>query len=94
MFPSTPACVHLKQKLGLPESCNNGVVAVASMRYPRAVWEGCIKARIGNPELKTIVSRLVVNEVVQWMDNHPTIKNQVRQLQTFQFPEAWSGKLG
>ena len=84
------ALKRLKQKLELPPNFQNGVVAVAFMRYPGAVWEGCIKARIGNPELKPMVSRLVVNEVMKWLNNHPDVEAQVRKLETFHFPEVWS----
>lgn len=87
------ALKRLKRQLHLSEDFNNGVVAVASTRYPRTTWEGCIKARIGNPELKPMVSRLVVSEVVQWLSNHPSVEAQIRQMQTFQFPDAWSDKL-
>lgn len=83
------ALKRLKKKLSLPQHYSNGVVAVASLRYPDAVWEGCIKARIGNPELKAMVSQLVVDETVKWAQKHPNIVAQIQQLQIFQFPDAW-----
>jgi len=43
----------------MPKARRNGVVGVHSIRYPDAVWEGCIKARIGNPELREMVCDLV-----------------------------------
>ena len=49
--------------------------------------------RIGNPELRTMVSRLVVNEVIQWLSGHPSVEAQLRRMQTFRFPEVWYGKL-
>ncbi|MBC8103802.1 MAG: hypothetical protein H7Z41_14605 [Cytophagales bacterium] len=87
------ALKRLKRQLNLPEGFDHGVVAVASIQYPEATWEGCLKARIGNPELRTMVSRLVVNEVVEWLSHHPSVEEQIRQMQTFRFPEAWYGKL-
>ncbi len=89
----TQALKVLKRKLDLPDSFNNAVVAVLAIRYPGATWEGCLKAKIGNPELRTMVSRSVVDGVLKWLDEHPAVEAQIRQLQTFQFPEAWSGRL-
>jgi len=80
---------RLKEKLDLPEDFNNGVVAIASLRYPGVVWEGCIKSKVGNSELKGMVSRLVVSEVALWLEKRPVVEAQIRQLQTFTFPEAW-----
>jgi DNA gyrase/topoisomerase IV subunit B len=79
----------LKKKLDLPEQVDNGLILVASIRYPNAVWEGCIKSIISNPELKPMVSSLMVSETVQWLKGHPDVYGQIRQLQRFQFPEAW-----
>jgi DNA gyrase/topoisomerase IV subunit B len=60
-----------------------------SVRYPDTVWEGCIKAKIGNPELRGMVRQLVVQHSVNWLDCHPDVAEQLRLLQTFQFPDAW-----
>jgi DNA gyrase/topoisomerase IV subunit B len=68
----------------------NGVVGIMSIRYPDAVWEGCIKARIGNPELREMVCNLVVQGAAEWLTSRPEVAGQLRNLETFQFPEAWS----
>ncbi len=80
---------RVKKKLDLPEDFNNGVVAIASLRYPCAVWEGAARYKVSNPELKTMVSRLVVSEMVLWLEKHPDVEAQIRQLQTFSFPDTW-----
>ena len=67
----------------------NGVVGVMSLRYPDTVWEGCIKAKIANPELREMVSNLVVQGAKQWLQHHPDVAKQLRHLQPFQFPDAW-----
>jgi DNA gyrase subunit B len=80
----------LKKRLPLREGFRNGVVAIASIHYPGAFLEGCIKSRVGNPELKGMVARVVVNSVVEWLEARPSLLTQIRQLETFQIPEAWT----
>ncbi|MDB5337664.1 MAG: gyrase subunit [Planctomycetaceae bacterium] len=87
------ALKQLKKKLKLPEHFHNGMIAVASIQYPEAVWQGCIKAKIGNPELKSMVAKLVVSETEKWLQDQPAVASQIAKLQTFQFPEAWSHSL-
>ena len=57
------ALKRLGQRFTLPESpylgCN-GVVGVMLIQYPETVWEGCMRTRIGNPELRGMVCNLVV----------------------------------
>ena len=67
----------------------NGIVALMSIIYPDVVWGGCIKASIGSPELREIVSRLVVTNVLSWIDSHPEVAEELKQLQIFQFPDVW-----
>jgi len=80
---------RLKKKLGLREKSGNGVLALASLRYLDAVWEGCIKERVANLELRPMVSRLVVNEVTKWLAKHPDVAEQLKYMQRFQFPDVW-----
>lgn len=79
----------LRTKLKLPKHFSNGVVAVMSIIYPNTVWQGCIKAKVGNPELKEMVSRLVVEQTMEWFKTNPEVLEQVKQLRTFSFPDAW-----
>jgi DNA gyrase/topoisomerase IV subunit B len=65
----------------------NGVVGVVSIRYPGAVWEGCIKSRIWNPELRGMVKRLFAQGVAEWLQSRPDVAEQLRTIQTFQFPD-------
>jgi DNA gyrase/topoisomerase IV subunit B len=60
-----------------------------SLQYPHTVWEGCIKAKIGNPELRGMVCKLVVQRAAEWLQSRPEIAEQLRHLETFQFPDAW-----
>jgi DNA gyrase subunit B len=71
------------------KQARNGVVALMSIIYPDVVWEGCLKARIGSPELLDVIPRLVVANVVRWVGSHPEIARQLTQIELFHFPEAW-----
>jgi DNA gyrase/topoisomerase IV subunit B len=88
----TDALDQIYRKFKLPKSLKahrNGVVGIMSIRYPDAVWEGCIKARIGNPELRGLVCNLVVQSAAEWLQSRPEVAEQLKHLQTFQFPDAW-----
>ncbi len=74
----------------VPKSDQNGVVGIMSLQYPGAIWEGCVKAKIGNPELQSLVCNWVVRETMKWIRARPDVAEHLRHLQTFQFPEAWS----
>lgn len=75
--------------LKMPKAHRNGVVGIMSIRYPNAVFEGCIKARIGNPELRGMVCKLVATGASIWLQSRPDVARQLQDMQTFQFPEAW-----
>ena len=67
----------------------NGVIAIMSIVYPEVVWEGCIKAKIGDKKLYTIAKKLIVDSVVSWVDEHPHVADQLTRLMPFQFPDFW-----
>jgi DNA gyrase subunit B len=84
---------QLYVKLKLPrmkKRSRNGVVGVFSLEYPDVVWEGCIKLIVGNPELRPLVRDWVVRETLEWVRMRPGVAEQLKHLQTFQFPEVWS----
>lgn len=68
---------------------DNGIVGVVSIRYPDAVWEGCIKARIGNPELRGMVKQLFVQGTADWLQSRPDVFEQLQHVRVFSFPDAW-----
>lgn len=68
---------------------DNGIVGIMSLHSPRIVWEGCLKARIGDPELTKIVRRLVVTNCLKWVDEHVDVAAQLREIDTFQFLDVW-----
>lgn len=74
----------------LPKAHRNGVVGIMSIRYPDAVWEGCIKAKVGNPELRGLVCKSLVAGAADWLRNRPEVAWQLQDVQIFQFPETWN----
>jgi DNA gyrase/topoisomerase IV subunit B len=67
-----------------------GVIAVVSMLYPHATWEGCIKARIANPELERLVRDLVVSRACEFVDARPELAMTLKQMSTFRFLNQWA----
>ena len=83
------AIKRLRTVFELQKPFNNGMVAVASMYYADVTWEGCIKAKVSNPELRTLVSRFVFEGAQKWAQDHPESVEQIRQVRLFSFPDAW-----
>jgi DNA gyrase/topoisomerase IV subunit B len=73
----------------VPIGDRNGVIGVMSLHYPGAVWEGCLKAKIGNPELQEMVCNLVVQRAAAWLQSRREVAEQLGDIETFQFPDAW-----
>jgi DNA gyrase subunit B len=83
---------RLRQRIKLskwPWTVRNGVVAIMSIQYPDIVWERSTKSRIGNPELRGMVSNLVVQRTAEWLESHPDVAEQLQHLVPFQFPDVW-----
>ncbi len=66
-----------------------GVIAVMAVRYPDAVFEGCIKARVGSPELKPRVKALVIDGARQWAADNPAEIQHLSGVEVFQFADIW-----
>jgi DNA gyrase/topoisomerase IV subunit B len=73
----------------VPKCDRNGVVGIMSLHYPDVVYEGCVKLTIGNPELRELICNWVVQQTMAWIKSRPDVAEQLRRLETFQFPEAW-----
>ncbi|TWU06704.1 DNA gyrase subunit B [Symmachiella macrocystis] len=67
---------------------NNGIVGIMSLSYADITWSGCIKAKIKNPELEPLVERLVTRESSKWIEEHPQVAAEIKEIGTFTFPEA------
>ncbi|MHA1744434.1 MAG: DNA gyrase/topoisomerase IV subunit B [Promethearchaeota archaeon] len=56
-----------------------GLVAVLAVKVPEPQFEGQTKTKLGNPEVKAIVSEIVFEELLHYFDAHPTNARQIIQ---------------
>ncbi len=54
------------------EDCREGIVAVLSVKLTNPQFEGQTKTKLGNPEAKTFVQRVVTDRLGDWFDSHPS----------------------
>ncbi|QEH38370.1 DNA topoisomerase 4 subunit B [Aquisphaera giovannonii] len=66
----------------------NGVVAVMSVDYPEAVKAGSRHECIGNPELRDMVSRLVVSAVLEQVAARPDVARELSRTWMQAHPES------
>jgi DNA gyrase/topoisomerase IV subunit B len=66
-----------------------GVLAVLSIDYPKITFEGCIKSRIGNPELRERVCDLVTTGLKKWVRANGDEVNYLKRIQRLQFADIW-----
>ena len=59
--------------------CREGLVAVLSVKVPEPQFEGQTKTKLGNPEVKSIVSDTVFEELLHYFDAHPTNARSILQ---------------
>lgn len=86
----------LPEKIGIPKSehrLQNGIVAIMSIMYPDAVWEGCLKTRIKSKELRPLVRKTVVEQSLKWIDSNSGVREQMAEIQTFHFLDTWLASL-
>ena len=80
------AIAHLKSNTF---STGNGVVGLLCLQYPNVQWDGCIKAKIGSPELDSLVFDSIIDGSNKAITEKPELLEQISHIQPFQFPEAW-----
>ncbi|MCA9200808.1 MAG: hypothetical protein KDA87_24890 [Planctomycetales bacterium] len=66
-----------------------GVLAVLAIEYPQVTYEGCIKSRIGNPELIGRVEALVRTGIEKWATQNVEEIEYLKTIERFTFGEAW-----
>ena len=54
------------------EDTREGIVAVLSVKLTNPQFEGQTKTKLGNPEAKTFVQRVVSDRLGDWFDSHPS----------------------
>jgi topoisomerase IV subunit B len=84
-FEQLPPPLGVKQS---PYDEHNGVVAVMSVDYPEAAKMGSQREFIGNPELRDMVSRLVVNGVLAHVAARPDLARELTRTWMFPHPES------
>jgi DNA gyrase subunit B len=64
------------QNLG-GEDVREGLTAIISVRLREPQFEGQTKAKLGNPEIKTLVQRATNERMADWFEEHPTEANKI-----------------
>jgi DNA gyrase subunit B len=61
----------------LGEDIREGIVAIISVRMREPQFEGQTKAKLGNPEVKTLVQKATNERLADWFEENPTEGNKV-----------------
>ncbi|HEX7131970.1 MAG TPA: DNA gyrase subunit B [Iamia sp.] len=59
------------------EDVREGLTGIISVRLRDPQFEGQTKAKLGNPEIKTLVQRATNERLADWFEEHPTEANKV-----------------
>jgi DNA gyrase subunit B len=59
------------------EDVREGLTAIISVRLREPQFEGQTKAKLGNPEIKTLVQRATNEKLADWFEEHPTEANKI-----------------
>ena len=66
-----------------------GILAVLAIEYPYIAFEGCIKARISNPELRDKVGALLLRGLEKWIVENEEEGESLQTIERFQFADSW-----
>jgi DNA gyrase subunit B len=59
------------------EDVREGLTGIISVRLREPQFEGQTKAKLGNPEIKTLVQRATNEKLADWFEEHPTEANKI-----------------
>ncbi|MBV9953032.1 MAG: DNA topoisomerase IV subunit B, partial [Acidimicrobiia bacterium] len=59
------------------EDIREGLTAIISVRLREPQFEGQTKAKLGNPQIKTLVQRATNEKLGDWLEEHPTEANKI-----------------
>ncbi|MGI8940134.1 MAG: DNA gyrase/topoisomerase IV subunit B [Iamia sp.] len=59
------------------EDVREGLTGIISVRLRDPQFEGQTKAKLGNPEIKTLVQRATNEQLTYWLEEHPTEGNKI-----------------
>ena len=70
-------------------TAGTGILGVLAIEYPHVTFEGCIKARIGNPELRDKVAALMSRGLQKWIAENEQEVEYLNSIERFQFAHSW-----
>ena len=59
------------------EDCREGLTCVISVKLTEAQFEGQTKAKLGNSEIRTLVSSVVSDKLEQYLEEHPAVARTI-----------------
>ncbi len=59
------------------EDVREGLTGIISVRLREPQFEGQTKAKLGNPEIKSLVQRATNEQLTWWLEEHPTEGNKI-----------------
>ncbi|MEZ5177399.1 MAG: hypothetical protein R2746_03715 [Acidimicrobiales bacterium] len=59
------------------EDVREGLTGIISVRLREPQFEGQTKAKLGNPEIKTLVQKATNEKLADWLEEHPTEANKI-----------------
>ncbi|MEO6627722.1 MAG: toprim domain-containing protein, partial [Aquihabitans sp.] len=59
------------------EDVREGLTGIISVRLREPQFEGQTKAKLGNPEIKTLVQKATNEKMADWFEEHPTEANKI-----------------
>src|SRR5699024_795359 len=59
------------------EDVREGLTAIISVRLREPQFEGQTKAKLGNPEIRSMVQRATNEHLADWLEEHPTEANKI-----------------
>ena len=59
------------------DDCREGLCAIVSVRLHSPQFEGQTKAKLGNPEVRSLVQSAVTNGLTEWFEEHPKPARQI-----------------
>ncbi len=59
------------------EDCREGINCIISVKLTNAQFEGQTKAKLGNPEVRTLVNSLVNESLEQYFDDNPAVGKMI-----------------
>ncbi|MCA9041996.1 MAG: hypothetical protein KDA65_16705 [Planctomycetaceae bacterium] len=66
-----------------------GNIGILAIEHPDITFEGCIKGRVGNPEFRDLVHKLISHGIQKWSEANPEEARLMQMVERFQFADIW-----